>query len=66
EVSHPCKLDFGPSRGDSKSLWLTNGKEGVGGVLVAANADSAEIGPEEKAIEYLLDGALFVRRLGSN
>ncbi|HVT13109.1 MAG TPA: hypothetical protein VHE55_12665 [Fimbriimonadaceae bacterium] len=67
EVSHPCRLDFGRSSGNSKSLWLMRG-EGTNavGVMVAANADSAEIGPEEKAVEYILDGALFVRGLGSN
>lgn len=59
-------LEFGRSRGSAKSLWLMRGaaKEAPG-TLVAAQADAGEISPEEKAVEYTIDGALFVRVLST-
>lgn len=59
-------LDFGRSRGSAKSLWLMQGaKKDAIGTLVAAQADAGDIGPREKAVEYTIDGALFVRSLST-
>ena len=62
--SHRTWLDFGRSRGDANSLWLMQGpKQDAVGALVAANANSAAISPADKAVAYITDGALFVRRI---
>ncbi|HVT13108.1 MAG TPA: hypothetical protein VHE55_12660 [Fimbriimonadaceae bacterium] len=61
---HPMRLELGHSSGTSKSLWIISGsQENAPGTLVAANADNAEIAPDEKAIDYTIDGALFVRQI---
>ncbi|MFI5387686.1 MAG: hypothetical protein ACHQ50_16375 [Fimbriimonadales bacterium] len=38
-------------------------RDDAAGVLVAANADSAELAPRAIAIAYITDGALFVRKI---
>ncbi len=68
-VSHPVWIEFEHSRSNSNSLWLsdrpkssrTPNDPSADGVLVAAHADWADLSPEDKAIAYLIDGALFVR-----
>lgn len=64
--SHPVHLDFGRSRGEANSLWLIAGdKDNPTAVLVAAQAQEAILAPQDKAIAYVTDGALFVRRISA-
>jgi hypothetical protein len=59
--SNPSQLVLGQLRGSSSSLWLMSGKSS--GVLVAAHANQALIAPDERAVAYITDGALFVRTI---
>lgn len=57
-------LQFGTSRGEANSLWLTLAEEKPGrGVLIAPHASRAWISPWDRAVAYLTDGALFVRTI---
>jgi len=72
ETSHAVSITFGQSNGGANSLWLTPAQKQDGerrrvepqvGTMVAAHADTAELAPGEGAISYIVDGALFVRRI---
>lgn len=55
-------LDFGVSKGQANSLWLTLPKTQIDqGVLITPNASTAWLAPENRAVAYLTDGALFVK-----
>lgn len=55
-------LEFGVSKGQSNSVWLTLPQQQIDqGVLVSANATSVWVAPENRAVAYLTDGALIVR-----
>lgn len=55
-------LDYGVSKGQANSLWLTMPELGADqGVLVTASATASWLSPELHGIAYLSDGALFVR-----
>ncbi len=58
-------LPFGVSRGQAHGLWLTRGEENPEeGVLIAPHAGEAWLAPRNRAVAYLVDGALFVRTFG--
>jgi hypothetical protein len=59
--SNPSQLAFGQIRGSSTSLWLMVGK--TVGTMVAAHANQATIAPQDRAVAYITDGALFVREI---
>lgn len=62
DVRSPMIL--GVSRGEARSLWLTQGEKApTAGVLVAAQADQAWLSPRNRAVAYVTDGALFVRAI---
>jgi len=56
------RLDFGVSRGYASSWWLKlPDMKAEQGVLVAADAAEAYLSPENRAVAYVTNGALFVR-----
>lgn len=58
-------LDFGVSKGQVNSLWLTLPQEGIDrGILISAQATNSWLAPENRAVAYISDGALFVRSIG--
>jgi hypothetical protein len=60
------KLQFGVSIGSAHSLWLTSGQpKAEEGVLIAAHSDKSWLAPDNRAIAYRTDGALFVRQIES-
>jgi len=57
-------VEFGRSRSQSKSIWLTlPGKEPEHGTLVSSNASQAWLSPKNRMVAYLTDRALFVREI---
>lgn len=60
----PAALQFGISRGEARSLWLTAGEDRPNaGVMIAPHADRSWLAPRNRAVAYLADGALFVRAI---
>lgn len=61
---HPIIVEFGRSKGQSKTIWLTSANKGAEtGVLVSSNASQAWISPKSDIVAYLTDGALFIRTI---
>ena len=64
-------LTYGRSRSLADSIWLSDSpvpadpvrNPDAEGVMVAAHADSATIAPDDQAVAYVVDGALFVRQI---
>jgi hypothetical protein len=62
--THETWINFDRSRGSAHSVWLSTGPENARSrTLIAPHADSAELAPEDKAVAYIVDGVLFVRRI---
>lgn len=60
----PQRLELRGEVGHSQSLWLVPGDvKGAKGIFVAAQADKPSIAPQNRAIAYLTDGVLFVRKM---
>lgn len=61
---NPQRLEFRGEAGHSQSLWLVPGDvKGAKGIFVSAQADKPSIAPENRALGYLTDGVLFVRKM---
>lgn len=54
------EIEFGLSRGGTYGLWLTQGDHAT---LVSASTEKFWMAPNNKAVAYLVDGALIVRML---
>ncbi len=58
-------LNFGRSKGQTNSVWLTGPKQQAEtGVLVTPFASQAWIAPRHTSVAYLTDGVLFIRVIG--
>lgn len=63
-ITQPFLVDFGRSKGQGVSLWLTAlGTKAESGTLITPNARQAWTAPNYKAVAYVTDGALFIRRI---
>lgn len=61
----PVLLNFGRSKGQTNSVWLTPAKQQAEtGVLVTPYASQAWIAPMHTSVAYLTDGVLFIRVIG--
>lgn len=61
---NPQRLEFRGEAGHSQSLWLVpGGDKRAKGIFVSAQADKPSIAPENRAVGYLTDGVLFVRKM---
>lgn len=61
----PVLLNFGRSKGQTNSVWLTQAKQQAEtGVLVTPYASQAWIAPMHTSVAYLTDGVLFIRVIG--
>lgn len=62
--AEPRTLEFRGIRGEARSLWIVVGKDKntAPATYVASHAQLASLAPNDKAIGYVTDSALFVRR----
>jgi hypothetical protein len=63
-VAQKSPLRIGVSRGEANSLWLTRGEEAPErGVLITPHGGQVWLAPRNRAVAYVVDGALFVREI---